>query len=125
MRVGVLSDGLAQPAVAARHREFLVAAAVTKSASKPFWIAWYAMATARCVFPRPGLPVRMSERPSVTKSAERYQPMSGSRTVNWSVKLKSSTVLRKGKPAARETFRSRVCCRCATSSAKSTSRSCS
>jgi hypothetical protein len=57
------------------------AAAVTKSASKPFWIARYARATARCVFPRPGLPKRISERPSVTKSADRYEPMPDGRLV--------------------------------------------
>ena len=49
-------------------------AAVVKNASKPFWIARYAIAIARWVFPRPGLPARMSERPSVTKSGDRAEP---------------------------------------------------
>ena len=38
-------------------------AAVVKKASKPFWMARYAMATARCVFPRPGLPAKISGAP--------------------------------------------------------------
>ena len=37
------------------------------------------LAIARWVFPRPGLPARMSERPSVTKSAARADPSMCSR----------------------------------------------
>lgn len=38
-----------------------------------------AMAIARWVFPRPGLPARISERPSVTKSAASAEPSMWSR----------------------------------------------
>ena len=54
-------------------------AAVVKKASKPFWIARYAIATARCVFPRPGLP-QEDQRPAFgdevgrERRAEHVQP---------------------------------------------------
>ena len=67
---------LTQATVAARGREFVdELAAVTKRASKPFCSARYAIAIARCVLPRPGLPSRMTECPSVTKSGVRSEPI--------------------------------------------------
>ena len=98
------------------------AAAVTNAASKPFWIARYARAIARCVFPRPGLPKRMSERPSVTKSGDKNEPMVVSRRVDWKVKSNSSMVLRNGNFAACVARRRRVPLRCATSSSIRTRR---
>ena len=83
-------------------------AQLTKSASKPFWSARYAMAIARCVLPRPVLPVRMTELPSVTKSGERSEPIVVSRSVDWYSKLNSSTVRRKGNPALRTARERRV-----------------
>ncbi len=50
-------------------------AAVVNNASKPFCKARYAMAIARWVFPRPGLPSRITERPSVTKSGASREPI--------------------------------------------------
>lgn len=44
-------------------------------------MARYAIEIARCVLPRPVLPKRMSEFPSVTKSGERHEPRSSRRTV--------------------------------------------
>ena len=58
------------------------------------------MATARCVLPRPGLPWRIRQRPSVTKSGASAEPSSARRSVDWKVKSKSSMVLRKGKLGA-------------------------
>ncbi len=55
----------------------------TKSASKPFCIARYAIEMARCVLPRPGLPSRITECPSVTKSGESSEPKVVRRSVDW------------------------------------------
>jgi len=71
---------------------------------------------------RPGLPRRIRQRPSVTKSADRAEPRSDRRTVDWKVKSKSSMVLRKGKLAHRESRPRRVCWRCAISSATKSAR---
>src|SRR5208282_6115760 len=57
-------------------------AAVVKNVSKPFWMARYPMATARCVLPRPVLPCRINDRPSVTKSGPRYEPGRACRRVD-------------------------------------------
>ncbi len=101
------------------------AAAVVKSTSKPFCSARYAMAMARCVLPRPGLPTRITERPSVTKSGESREPTDVSRSVDWKLKSNSSMVRRNGKCAARVAFVRRVPRRCAISSEKRTKSMCS
>ncbi len=55
------------------------AAAVVKRASKPSWMARYAIAIARCVFRRPVLPDRIRPRPSVgqEKRAEEGKTQGG------------------------------------------------
>jgi hypothetical protein len=58
------------------------AAAVTKLASKPFCIARYAMAIARCVLPRPWRPEKTTLRPSVTKSGLSRVPSMVRRSVD-------------------------------------------
>lgn len=98
------------------------ATAAVKPVRKPFRTAWYAMSMARCVFPWPGLAERMRLRPSRTISGESAVPRSESLSVDWNVKSKSSTVLRNGNCAPRESRCSRVSCRCATSSATRTRR---
>jgi len=55
------------------------------------------MAIARCVFPVPLGPLKMSDWPWVMKSALRALPSSERRTPDWKVKSNSSTVLRNGK----------------------------
>ena len=76
------------------------AVAVVKRASKPFWMAREAMATARWVFPVPVGPLRTSPAPWVTNSGPKKLPRSASRTALWRVKSYSSIVLRKGEASA-------------------------
>ena len=55
----------------------------TKSPSKPFCIARYAREIARCVLPRPVLPTRITEWPSVMKSGVSSEPIVVSGSVDW------------------------------------------
>ena len=69
VRVRVGSQRLTQVSFLTRVRKvFDQFGCEVNSASKPFWMARYPMATAKCVFPRPVFPCRIKERPSVTKS---------------------------------------------------------
>jgi hypothetical protein len=84
VRLDIARERLAQTAFAARGREIVdQIGAVVKSASKPFCSARYAMATARCVLPRPGLPPKITTPPSVMKSRLRSEPMVVKRKVDW------------------------------------------
>jgi hypothetical protein len=46
------------------------------------WMARYAIAIAKCVLPRPVLPEKMSDRPSVTKSGASAEPSICTRSVD-------------------------------------------
>src|SRR5262245_57862916 len=74
------------------------------------------MAIAKCVLPRPGIPARIREPRSVTKSGRQRRAEHLEAQRRLMVKLKSSIVFKNGKWARRVSRASRVCWRCAISS---------
>ena len=93
------------------------AAHVGKNASRPFWIAWYAKALARCVLPIPGLSERMRLRPSLTSSGERNELITCSRSIDRNVTVSPSTPVMNGACVFLVSRATRVFERCVFSSA--------
>ena len=71
-------------------------AVVKNQASEPYWIVFPAMAMARWVLPRSGLPERTRLRPDPTKSGARYGAMRSRRMPSLGANEKSSTDLKNG-----------------------------
>lgn len=75
VRLEVARERVTQLALATGTRKVVdELGAVDEEAIEPFCRARYAIAMARCVFPRPGLPSRITELPSRTKSGESSEP---------------------------------------------------